>query len=116
MVHPAFVAIVAESYARRDNNLLQLVTVRISWKAWRDEDEAVAAWAASRTTVFSDKLTSGEGLFARSDARHEATLSLRDWANRHQALIQQQWAIDSKVKAQLTTCRYDGVVLRCTTP
>ena len=71
--------------------------------------------AASRTTVFSDKLTSGEGLFARSDARHEATLSLQDWAKRHEALIQQQSAVDSTVKTRLTTCRYDGVVLHCTT-
>jgi hypothetical protein len=114
-VHPALVAILAESYARRDHNLLQLVTGRMSWKAWRGEDEAIAAWAASRAELFRDRLTSGEAGFARSDARHEATLSLQDWADRQRALIQQQSAIDSKVQTRLTTCRYDGVVLHCTT-
>jgi hypothetical protein len=114
-VHPALVAILAESYARRDHNLLQLVTGRMSWKAWRGEDEAIAAWAASRAELFRDRLTSGEGGFPRSDARHDATLSLQDWADRQRALIQQQSAIDSTVRTRLTTCRYDGVVLHCTT-
>lgn len=114
-VHPALVAILAESYVRRDRNLLQLVTGRIAWKAWRGEDEAIAAWAASRAELFRDRLTSGEGGFSRSDARHEATLSLQAWADRQWALIQQQSAIDSTVKTRLTTCRYDGVVLHCTT-
>ncbi len=114
-VHPALVAILAESYARRDHNLLQLVTGRMSWKAWRDEDGAIAAWAASRAELLRDRLTSGEGGFTRSDARHDATLSLQDWAKRHEALIQQQSAVDSTVKTRLTTCRYDGVVLHCTT-
>jgi hypothetical protein len=114
-VHPTLVAILAESYARRDHNLLQLVTGRISWKGWRGEDEAIAAWAASQAELFRDRLTSGEGGFTRSDARHEATLSLQEWADRQRALIRQQSAIDSRVKPQLTTCRYDGVVLRCTT-
>lgn len=114
-VHPALVAILAETYARRDHNLLQLVTGRMSWKVWRDEDEAIAAWAASRAKLSRDRLTSGEGGFARSDARHEATLSLQDWADRQRALIQRQSAIDSGVPTRLTTCRYDGVVLHCTT-
>lgn len=114
-VHPALVAILAETYARRDYNLLQLVTGRMSWKVWRDEDEAIAAWAASRAKLSRDRLTSGEGGFARSDARHEATLSLQDWADRQRALIQRQSAIDSGVPTRLTTCRYDGVVLHCTT-
>jgi hypothetical protein len=114
-VHPALVAILAETYARRDHNLLQLVTGRMSWKVWRDEDEAIAAWAASRAKLSRDRLTSGEGDFARSDARHEATLSLQDWADRQRALIQQQSAIDSRIQTRLTTCRYDGVVLHCTT-
>jgi hypothetical protein len=114
-VHPALVAILADSYARRDHNLLQLVTGRMSWKVWRDEDEAIAAWAASRAELFRDRLTSGEDGFARSDARHEATLSLQAWADRQRALIQRHSAIDSKVQTRLTTCRYDGVVLHCTT-
>jgi hypothetical protein len=114
-VHPALVAILAESYARRDHNLLQLVTGRMSWKTWRGEDEAIAAWTASRTELFRDRLTSGEGGFPRSDARYDATLSLQDWADRQRALIQRQSAIDSKVQTRLTTCRYDGVVLHCTT-
>jgi hypothetical protein len=114
-VHPALVAVLADSYARRDHNLLQLVTGRMSWKVWRDEDEAIAAWAASRAELFRDRLTSGEGGFAPSDARHEATLSLQDWADRQRALIQRQSAIDSQVQTRLTTCRYDGVVLHCTT-
>jgi len=114
-VHPALVAILAETYARRDHNLLQLVTGRMSWKVWRDEDDAIAAWAASRAKLSRDRLTSGEGGFARSDARHEATLSLQDWADRQRALIQRQSAIDSGVPTRLTTCRYDGVVLHCTT-
>jgi len=114
-VHPALVAILAESYARRDHNLLQLVMGRMSWKTWRDEDEAIAAWAASRAELWRDRLTSGEGGLARSDARHDAALSLQDWATRHQALIQQQSAIDSQAKTRLTTCRYDGAVLFCTT-
>jgi hypothetical protein len=114
-VHPALVAILAETYARRDHNLLQLVTGRMSWKVWRDEDEAIAAWAASRAKLSRDRLTSGEGDFARSDARHEATLSLQDWADRQRALIRRQSAIDSRIQTRLTTCRYDGVVLHCTT-
>jgi hypothetical protein len=114
-VHPALVAILAESYARRDHNLLQLVTGRMSWKAWRGEDEAIAAWAASRAELFRDRQASGEGGFTPSDARHEATLSLQDWADRQRALIQQQSAIDSQVQTRRTTCRYDGVVLHCTT-
>jgi hypothetical protein len=114
-VHPALVAILAESYIRRDHNLLQLVTGRMSWQAWRGEDEAIAAWTASRAELFRDRMTSGGGGFARSDARHEATLSLQDWADRQRALIQQQSAIDSNVKTRLTTCRYDDVVLHCTT-
>jgi hypothetical protein len=114
-VHPALVAILAESYARRDHNLLQLVTGRIAWKAWRGEDEAIAAWAASRAELSRDRLISGEGGFTLSDARQEATLSLQDWADRQRALMRQQSAIDSTVKTQLTTCRYDGVVLHCTT-
>jgi hypothetical protein len=114
-VHPALVAILAESYIRRDHNLLQLVTGRMSWQAWRGEDEAIAAWTASRAELIRDRLTSGGGGFARSDARQEATLSLQDWADRQRALIQQQSAIDSNVRTRLTTCRYDGVVLHCTT-
>jgi hypothetical protein len=114
-VHPALVAILAESYARRDHNLLQLVTGRMSWKTWRDEDEAIAAWLASRVELLRDKLTSGEGGFASSDARHDATLSLQDWATRHRSLIQYQSGIDSAVEQRLTTCRYDGAVLHCTT-
>jgi len=114
-VHPALVAILADSYARRDHNLLQLVTGRMPWKVWRDEDEAIAAWAASRAELFRDRQTSGVGGFTRSDARHEAALSLQAWTDRQQALIQRQSAIDSRVQTRLTTCRYDGVVLHCTT-
>jgi hypothetical protein len=113
--HPELVAIVAGSYVRRDDNLLQLVTGRISWKAWRDEDAAIAAWAASRAGLFRDRLASGTGGFAISGALQEAKSSLRDWADRQRALMQQQSAIDPTVKTRLTTCRYDGVVLQCTT-
>src|SRR5882724_4117432 len=113
--HPELVAIVAGSYVRRDDNLLQLVTGRISWKAWRDEDAAIAAWAASRAGLFRDRLASGTGVFARSGALQEAKASLRDWADRQRALMQQQSAIDPTAKTRLTTCRYDGVVLQCTT-
>ena len=112
--HPEFVAILAGSYVRRDDNLLQLVTGRISWKAWRDEDAAIAAWAASRAGLFRDRLASGTGVFAISGALQEAKASLQDWADRHRALLQQQSAIDPTVKTRLTTCRYDGVVLQCT--
>jgi hypothetical protein len=113
--HPELVAIVAESYVRRDDNLLQLVTGRISWKSWRDEDAAIAAWAASRAGLFRDRLASGTGGFAISGALQEAKSSLQDWADRQRALLQQQSTIDSTVKTRLTTCRYDGVVLQCTT-
>jgi hypothetical protein len=114
--HPELVAIVAGSYVRLDDNLLQLVTGRISWKAWRDEDAAIAAWAASRAGLFRDRLKSGTGIiFARSGALQEAKSSLQDWADRQRALLQQQSAIDPTVKTRLTTCRYDGVVLQCTT-
>lgn len=113
--HPELVAIVAGSYVRRDDNLLQLVTGRISWKAWRDEDAAIAAWAASRAGLFRDRLASGTGVFARSGALQEAKASLRDWADRQRALMQQQSAIDPTAKTRLTTCQYDGVVLQCTT-
>ena len=109
------VAIAAGSYVRRDDNLLRLVTGRISWKAWRDEDAAIAAWAASRAGLFRDRLASGTGVFAISGALQEAKSSLRDWADRQWALMQQQSAIDPTVKTRLTTCRYDGVVLQCTT-
>src|SRR5258708_11712438 len=113
--HPELVAIVAGSYVRRDDNLLQLVTGGISWKAWRDEDAAIAAWAASRAGLFRDSLASGTGGFAGSGAVQEAKSSLQDWADRQRALLQQQSAIDSTVKTRLTTCRYDGVVLQCAT-
>jgi hypothetical protein len=113
--HPELVAIAAGSYVRRDDNLLRLVTGRISWKAWRDEDAAIAAWAASRAGLFRDRLASGTGVFARSGALEEAKASLRDWADRQRALMQQQSAIDPTAKTRLTTCRYDGVVLQCTT-
>jgi hypothetical protein len=114
--HSEFVAIAAGSYVRRDDNLLRLVTGRISWKAWRDEDAAIAAWTQSRAGLFRDRLKSGSGtIFARSGALPEAQASLQDWADRQRALIQQQSAIDSRVQTRLTTCRYDGVVLHCTT-
>jgi hypothetical protein len=114
--HPELVAIAAGSYARRDDNLLRLVTGRISWKAWRDEDAAIAAWAASRAGLFRDRLKSGTGIiFARSGALQEAKSSLQDWADRQRALLQQQSAIDPTARTRLTTCRYDGVVLQCTT-
>ena len=114
--HPELVAIAAGSYVRRDDILLQLVTGRISWKAWRDEDAAIAAWVASRAGLFRDRLKSGTGIiFARSGALQEAKASLRDWADRQQALMQQHSAIDPTARTRLTTCRYDGVVLRCTT-
>jgi hypothetical protein len=114
--HPELVAIAAGSYARRDDNLLRLVTGRISWKAWRDEDAAIAAWAASRAGLFRDRLKSGTGIiFARSGALQEAKSSLQDWADRQRALLQQQSAIDPTARMRLTTCRYDGVVLQCTT-
>ena len=57
--HSELVAIVAGSYVRRDDNLLRLVTGRIAWKAWRDEDAAIAAWAQSRAGLFHDRLKSG---------------------------------------------------------
>jgi hypothetical protein len=114
--HPELVAIAAGSYVRRDDNLLRLVTGRISWKAWRDEDAAIAAWAASRAGLFRDRLKSGTGIiFARSGALQEAKASLRDWADRQRTLMQQQSAIDPTARTRLTTCRYDGVVLQCTT-
>jgi len=113
--HPELVAIVAGSYVRRDDNLLRLVTGRISWKAWRDEDAAIAAWAASRAGLFRDRLASGTGVFAISGALQEAKSSLQDWADRQRALLQQQSAIDPTARTRLTTCRYDGVVLQCTT-
>ena len=114
--HSELVAIVAGSYVRRDDNLLRLVTGRIAWKAWRDEDAAIAAWAQSRAGLFRDRLKSGPGImFAGSGALQEAKASLRDWADRQQALLQQQSAIDPTARTRLTTCRYDGVVLQCTT-
>jgi hypothetical protein len=114
--HPELVAIAAGSYVRRDDNLLRLVTGRISWKAWRDEDAAIAAWTASRAGLFRDRLKSGTGIiFARSGALQEAKASLQDWADRQRALMQQQSAIDPTARTRLTTCRYDGVVLQCTT-
>ena len=113
--HPELVAIAAGSYVRRDDNLLRLVAGRISWKAWHDEDAAIAAWTASRAGLFRDRLKSGTGIFARSGALQEAKSSLRDWADRQRALMQQQSAIDPTVKTRLTTCRYDGAVLQCTT-
>lgn len=113
--HPELVAIAAESYVRRDDNLLRLVSGRISWKAWRDEDAAIAAWAASRAELFRDRLASGTGVFAISGALQEAKSSLQDWADRQRALLQQQSAIDPTARTRLTTCRYDDVVLRCTT-
>jgi hypothetical protein len=114
--HPELVAIAAGSYVRRDDNLLRLVTGRISWKAWRDEDAAIAAWTASRAGLFRDRLKSGTGIiFARSGALQEAKASLRDWADRQRTLMQQQSAIDPTARTRLTTCRYDGVVLQCTT-
>jgi hypothetical protein len=114
--HSEFVAIAAGSYVRRDDNLLRLVTGRISWKAWRDEDAAIAAWVQSRAGLFRDRLKSGTGIiFARSGALQEAKSSLRDWADRQRALMQQQSAIDPTARTRLTTCQYDGVVLQCTT-
>jgi hypothetical protein len=113
--HAELVAIAAGSYVRRDDNLLRLVTGRISWKAWRDEDAAIAAWTVSRAGLFRDRLTSGTGGFAISGALQEAKVSLQDWADRQRALLQQQSAIDPTVKTRLTTCRYDGVVLQCAT-
>jgi hypothetical protein len=113
--HPEFVAIAAGSYIRRDDNLLRLVTGRIG-KAWRDEDAAIAAWAQSRAGLFRDRLKSGPGIiFAGSGALQEAKASLRDWAERQRALLQQQSAIDPTARTRLTTCLYDGVVLQCTT-
>jgi hypothetical protein len=114
--HPELVAIVAGSYVRRDDNLLRLVTGRIAWKAWCDEDAAIAAWAQSRAGLFHDRLKSGSGIiFAGSGALQEAKASLRDWAERQRALLRQQSAIDPTARTRLTTCRYDGVVLQCTT-
>ncbi len=114
--HSEFVAILAGSYVRRDDNLLRLVTGRISWQAWRDEDAAIAAWAQSRAGLFRDRLKSGSGvIIGRSGALQEAKASLRDWAERQRALLQQQSAIDPAARTRLTTCRYDGVVLQCTT-
>ena len=104
--HPELVAIAAGSYVRRDDNLLRLVTGRISWKAWRDEDAAIAAWTASRAGLFRDRLKSGTGIiFARSGALQEAKASLRDWADRQRTLMQQQSAIDPTARTRLTTCR-----------
>ena len=114
--HSELVAIAAGSYVRRDDNLLRLVTGRISWKAWRDEDAAIAAWAQSRAGLFRDRLKSGSGvIFARSGALPEAKASLRDWADRQRALMQQRSAIDPTAGIRITTCRYDGVVLQCAT-
>jgi hypothetical protein len=114
--HSEFVAILAGSYVRRDDNLLRLVTGRISWQAWLDEDAAIAAWAQSRAGLFRDRLKSGSGvIFGGSGALQEAKASLRDWAERQRALLQQQSAIDPAARTRLTTCRYDGVVLQCTT-
>jgi hypothetical protein len=114
--HPEFVAIVAGTYVRRDDNLLRLVSGGISWTAWRDEDRAIAAWAQSRAGMFRDRLKGGSGtVFARSGALQEAKASLRDWADRQKALVQRQSAIDPAARTRLTTCRYDGVVLQCTT-
>jgi len=114
--HSEFVAILAGSYVRRDDNLLRLVAGRISWQAWLDEDAAIAAWAQSRAGLFRDRLKSGSGvIFARSGALQEAKASLHDWAERQRALLQQQSAIDPAARTRLTTCRYDGVVLQCTT-
>jgi len=114
--HSEFVAILAGSYVRRDDNLLRLVTRRISWKAWLDEDAAIAAWAQSRARLFRDTLKSGSGvIFARSSALPEAKASLRDWVDRQRALMQQRSAIDPTARIRITTCRYDGVLLQCAT-
>jgi hypothetical protein len=114
--HSELVAIAAGSYVRRDDNLLRLVTGRISWKAWRDEDAAIAAWTQSRAGLFRDRLKSGSGvIFARSSALPEAKASLRDWVDRQRALMQQRSAIDPTAGIRITTCRYDGVVLQCAT-
>ena len=114
--HSELVAIVAGSYVRRDDNLLRLVTGRIAWKAWRDEDAAIAAWAQSRAGLFRDRLKSGSGVvFARSGALPEAKASLRDWVDRQRSLMQQRSTIDPTAGIRITTCRYDGVVLECAT-
>ena len=115
-VHPELVAIAAGSYVWRDDNLLRLVRGRISWKAWREEDAAIAAWVLSRSGILRDRLKGVSAtIFGRSSASQEAQASLQEWADRQRALMQQQSVIDPTARMRLTTCTYDGVVLQCTT-
>ncbi|MGZ5910388.1 MAG: hypothetical protein ACXWLB_10980 [Reyranella sp.] len=115
-VHPELVAIAARSYVWRDDNLLRLVTGRISRQAWRDEDAAIAAWVASRAQILRDSLKGVSAtIFGRSYASQEAQASLQEWADRQRALMQQQSALDPTARMRLMICTYDGVVLQCTT-
>jgi hypothetical protein len=116
-LHPDLVAILAETYANGDANLVRLTTRQISWGEYLTARDAISTDSKAKSVaVFSTLQKNLDVAHASELARRQvAATALSNWAHQQQVLLQQQQTIDATNPPRTTTCRYVGATLSCTT-
>jgi hypothetical protein len=115
-VHPAFVAIVAQSYAESDASYARLVRREISWGGFASDSYARLQATKANVSQMGRQL---DGELAQAhqyevQQRQAALSALSQWAYQQQVVMQNQQMINAMNRPVMTNCRYVGATLNCT--
>jgi hypothetical protein len=115
--HPAFVAVLAESYSKNDATLVRLVNRQISWGQYLTERDALSAEASASGAAVASALQKNldQAHASELSRRQAAATALSNWAYQQQVLMQNQQMINAMNQPRMTNCQYVGTYLNCTT-
>ncbi len=106
-VHPAIVAILAQNYAKADENTAKFTSRGITWGAFVTENQALVTERRAQLLAAGESMQRRLGQPQATDAadRQRAEAALSSWAHRQQSLLPSQPA---------TACQFVGPTLACT--
>lgn len=107
-VHPAIVAILADNYAKVDVNTARFVSGQIDWGVFVTENQALVTERRGHLLAAAETMQVNvrDARPSKIEPRQRAETALSDWARQQKALLPQ---------AKVTTCRYAGASLACST-
>jgi hypothetical protein len=107
-VDPAIVAILAQNYAKADENYARFATYKISWGEFVTENQALVTERRAQLLAAGESMQRSLSQTQPTQAtdRQQAEAALSAWLRQQQVLLANQPATD---------CRYVGSTLNCVT-
>ena len=108
-VHPAIVAILAQNYAKADENYAKFATYKISWGEFVTENQTLVTERRAQLLAAGESMQQSLGQKRPVEApdRQRAEAALSSWMHQQQILLPDQ---------PVTDCKYVGSTLNCVMP